>query len=93
MAALDALNAVCERRGWRILLTGCAHYPDGTPAPPNMPAMLLDGLEVRGPIDRFLGNRRELLARVPIDGLADTIDYDAAAADLARALARQGLNQ
>lgn len=89
MSALDELHVQCERRGWRIRLTGSAHYADGTPGPDDLPAMLLDGIEVRGP--RSTG--RELLARVPLDGLADHFDFDTAAVQLAQALASQGLIQ
>jgi hypothetical protein len=92
MSALDELHLQCERRGWRLALTGQAYYPNGEPAPLSAYAMLLDGLEVRGRRDRFFGNRRELLARVRLNGLT-RVDLARAAVDLARALESQGLIQ
>lgn len=92
MTALDELHVQCDRRGWRLALTGTAHEQDGTPSPKlNLPGMLIDGLEVRG---CKIGNPfgRQLMARVPVDGLT-VIDLDAAAVRLARSLAKQGLIQ
>lgn len=91
MSAFDELHHQCERRGWRLALTGNSHYPDGSQASAQLPAMLVDGLEVRGRRDKFFG-ARELLARVPLDGLQH-LDFDTAAVDLARALESQGLIQ
>lgn len=87
MSALDELNEQCERRGWRLALTGTAHYPNGERAPLSSYAMLLDGLEVRG---ARLHGARDLLARVPMDGLT-RLDFAQAAVDLARSLEAQGL--
>ena len=90
MTALDELHEQCERRGWRLALTGTAHEPDATPSPRlNIPGMLIDGLEVRG---CKVGNPfgRALMARVPVDGLT-VMDLDAAAVRLARSLQLQGL--
>lgn len=87
MAALDELNVQCEKRGWRLAMTGTAHFSDGTPGPNSCPALIVDGLEVRGV---KIAGSRELLARVPIEPFTD-IDLDKVAVDLAHALESQGL--
>lgn len=87
MSALDELHVQCEKRGWRLALTGNAHNLDGTVAKLNMPAMLVDGLEVRGV---KIAGARELLVRTAVDGLS-RFDLDHSAVQLARGLERQGL--
>lgn len=88
MSALEQLHVQCAKRGWRLALTGNAHFQDGTPAPPHWPAMLLDGLEVRGVAT---ADGRELLARVAVDGLSMDLRLEVGALELASALEKQGL--
>lgn len=88
MSALNELHAQCDKRGWRLALTGLAHQIDGKASEKlNVPGMLIDALEVRG---IKIAGARELLARVAVDGLS-VYDLDKSAVQLAKNLERQGL--
>lgn len=88
MSALAVLNEQCDKRGWRLALTGVTHMIDGKASEKlNVPGMLLDGLEVRGV---KIAGQRELLVRTAVDGLT-VFDLDRSAVQLARLLERQGL--
>ena len=79
MSALDELHRQCERRGWRVALSGVC--PGGT----RLAGLQLMTVDVKG---RLVCGRRDLLARVSLDSAGS---LDGAALDCAEALARQGL--
>lgn len=77
MSGFDELHRQCERRGWRLRITG--HYPNGR----RNAGVTLTHLDVVS----SWADHRDLLARVPLRIPA----FDEAALDAAKALHDAGM--